>query len=106
MATNVAPPPALLPRGLPPSETDPGRRFGLPTASALVVGSVIGLGAFALPSALAVYEPISLVAFGDVAGFLNTWSYWITAWAGNAAIVVAWVGYLEAFWNPDLEPAR
>src|SRR3954469_12165722 len=112
----------------------PARQFGLPTASALVVGSVIGTGVFALPSALAVYGPISLVAFGlvtigalalaltfraltgrlpssggpyvyardafgDFAGFLTAWSYWITAWAGNAAIVVAWVGYVEVFWN-------
>src|SRR4029079_6968668 len=92
-------------------------KFGLPTASALVVGSVIGTGVFALPSALAPYGPISLLAFvlvsigaialafafralnkrvpgsggpylyardafGDFAGFLNAWSYWITAWAG------------------------
>jgi basic amino acid/polyamine antiporter, APA family len=134
MATDVAPltaPHAPEPAG---AESDPGRRFGLPTASALVVGSVIGTGVFALPTALAAYGPISLVAFGlvtigalalaltfkaltrrttssggpyvyardafgDFAGFLNTWSYWITAWAGNAAIVVAWVGYVEVFWN-------
>jgi APA family basic amino acid/polyamine antiporter len=111
-----------------------GRKFGLPTATALVIGSVIGTGVFALPTALAPYGPISLVsfglvtigalalaltfgalskrvpgsggpyvyardAFGDFAGFLNAWSYWITAWAGNAAIVVAWVGYVEVFWN-------
>ncbi|MEO8888460.1 MAG: amino acid permease [Jatrophihabitantaceae bacterium] len=110
------------------------RQFGLPTATALVVGSVIGTGVFALPTALAAYGPISLVAFilvtigamalaltfgtlskrvpgsggpyvyardafGDFGGFLNAWSYWITAWAGNAAIVVAWVGYVEVFWN-------
>lgn len=117
------------------SSPDSGEhRFGLPTATALVVGSVIGTGVFALPSALAAYGPISLVAFivvtvgalalaltfaalskrlpgsggpyvfardafGDFAGFLNAWSYWITAWAGNAAIVVAWVGYVEVFWN-------
>lgn len=108
--------------------------FGLAAASALVVGSVIGTGVFALPGALAAYGPISLVAFvlvtvgavalaltfrslntrlpgsggpyvyardafGEFAGFLNAWSYWITAWAGNAAIVVAWVGYVEVFWN-------
>ena len=130
MATHVAP----LATELEPSGAEPGRRFGLPTASALVVGSVIGTGVFALPSALAGYGPISLVAFGlvtigsialaltfqaltgrttssggpyvyardafgDFAGFLNAWSYWITAWAGNAAIVVAWVGYVEVFWN-------
>ena len=30
-------------------------------------------------------------AFGNGLGFANAWSYWITAWAGNAAIVVGWV---------------
>lgn len=43
-----------------------GHQFGLPAASALVVGSVIGTGVFALPSALASYGPISLVAFALV----------------------------------------
>ncbi|MFE9773742.1 amino acid permease [Streptomyces sp. NPDC005931] len=99
-----------------------------------MVGSIIGTGVFALPSALAPYGPIALVAFvvvtvgalalavtfgglarrspgsggpyvyareafGEFAGFLNAWSYWITAWAGNAAIAVAWVGYVEVFVN-------
>ncbi|MEU6071594.1 amino acid permease [Streptomyces sp. NPDC047082] len=112
----------------------PTAALGLPAASALVIGSIIGTGVFALPSALAPYGPISLVAFvvvtlgalalaqtfgalskrvpasggpyvyareafGEFAGFLNAWSYWITAWAGNAAIVVAWVGYVEVFVN-------
>ncbi|MEV7389769.1 amino acid permease [Streptomyces sp. NPDC091215] len=112
----------------------PPAALGLPAASALVIGSIIGTGVFALPSALAPYGPIALVAFGAVtlgalalaltfgslagrttasggpyvyareafgefAGFLNAWSYWITAWAGNAAIVVAWVGYVEVFVN-------
>jgi APA family basic amino acid/polyamine antiporter len=36
--------------------------FGLPTATALVIGSVIGTGVFAVPAALAAYGPISLVA--------------------------------------------
>ncbi|MEV7189528.1 amino acid permease [Kitasatospora sp. NPDC093102] len=111
-----------------------GRSFGLPAATALVVGSIIGTGVFALPSALAPYGPIALVAFvlvtigalalavtfgrlterspgsggpyvyareafGEFAGFLTAWSYWITAWAGNAAIAVAWVGYVEVFVN-------
>lgn len=117
-------------------DSDRAKPFGLPTATALVVGSVIGTGVFAVPSALAPYGPISLVAivlvtigalalaltfgalskrvpgsggpyvyardaFGDFGGFLNAWSYWITAWAGNAAIVVALVGYVEVFWNSD-----
>ncbi|MFI2507038.1 APC family permease [Streptomyces sp. NPDC018972] len=112
----------------------PSAALGLPATSALVIGSIIGTGVFALPSALAPYGPISLVAFvvvtlgalalagtfgalskrtpasggpyvyaretfGEFAGFLNAWSYWITAWAGNAAIAVAWVGYVEVFVN-------
>jgi APA family basic amino acid/polyamine antiporter len=34
-------------------------------------------------------------AFGNRIGFANAWSYWITAWAGNAAIVTGWVLYVE-----------
>ena len=40
-------------------------------------------------------------AFGNGVGFANAWSYWITAWAGNAAIVVGWVFYVEHFVNKD-----
>jgi APA family basic amino acid/polyamine antiporter len=39
------------------------------------------------------------VAFGNRLGFTNAWSYWITAWAGNAAIAVGWVLYVEHFIN-------
>jgi APA family basic amino acid/polyamine antiporter len=39
------------------------------------------------------------VAFGNQVGFFNAWSYWITAWAGNAAIAVGWVLYVEVFIN-------
>jgi APA family basic amino acid/polyamine antiporter len=38
-------------------------------------------------------------AFGNGVGFTNAWSYWITAWAGNAAIVTGWVFYVEHFIN-------
>src|SRR5215217_4438265 len=37
-------------------------------------------------------------AFGDFVGFQTAWGYWIAAWAGNAAIAVAFVGYLAVFW--------
>lgn len=33
-------------------------------------------------------------AFGDFAGFLIAWGYWIALWTGNAAVAVALVGYL------------
>lgn len=39
-------------------------------------------------------------AFGDFAGFLTAWGYWIAAWVGNAAIAIAFVGYLGVFWDP------
>ncbi len=33
-------------------------------------------------------------AFGDFAGFIIAWGYWIALWTGNAAVAVALVGYL------------
>src|SRR6266550_33286 len=111
-----------------------GGGFGLPVAIALIMGSIIGVGIFNLPTSLAGIGPITLVsmalttvgaialalmfaalsrrlpadggpyaysraAFGNVVGFFNAWSYWITAWAGNAGIAVGWVLYVEVFIN-------
>jgi APA family basic amino acid/polyamine antiporter len=45
------------------------------------------------------------VAYGNATGFANAWSYWITAWAGNAAIAVGWVLYVERFVNKDQNKA-
>ncbi|MFJ9936202.1 amino acid permease [Streptomyces virginiae] len=105
------------------------RRFGLPIATCLVMGNIIGGGIFLLPASVAPFGTISLVAFavltlgaialalvfgrlahrhpqtggpyvyaraafGDFAGFLAAWSYWITSWVSNAALAVASVGYL------------
>ena len=121
-----------------PAETGKDPRFGLTTAMALIMGSIIGVGIFNLPTSLSVYGPISLVsmalttvgalalallfaslsrrlpadggpyaysrvAFGNPVGFANAWSYWITAWAGNAAIAVGWVLYVEVFVNTGHE---
>lgn len=36
-------------------------------------------------------------AFGDLAGFLVAWGYWISVWSANAALAVAFVGYLDPF---------
>lgn len=40
-------------------------------------------------------------AFGEFMGFWSAWSFWLTAWGGNAGIAVAWVGYVNHFlhWN-------
>ena len=109
-----------------PDETPARPMMGLRQATALIVGSIIGVGIFNLPGSLSAYGPITLlsmvlvtvgafalallfaalsrrlpadggpyayarVAFGNGIGFANAWSYWITAWAGNAAIVIGWV---------------
>src|SRR5688572_25907340 len=34
---------------------------------------------------------------GDFAGYLVAWGYWISVWATNAAIAVAFVSYLGEF---------
>ena len=125
---------SAMPREGAASEQVEQRGFGLTTAIALIMGSIIGVGIFNLPTSLASYGPITLVsmalttvgalvlallfaalsrrlpadggpyayartAFGNPLGFANAWSYWITAWAGNAAIAVGWVLYVEEFVN-------
>jgi APA family basic amino acid/polyamine antiporter len=37
------------------------------------------------------------LAYGDFAGFLVAWGYWISIWSANAALAVAFVGYLSPF---------
>jgi basic amino acid/polyamine antiporter, APA family len=103
--------------------------LGLSACIALVVGNMIGSGVFLLPSALALFGPISIAGwvitstgaillalvfgrlarqvpktggpyaytregFGEFAGFLVAWGYWIALWAGNAAVAVAFAGYV------------
>lgn len=111
--------------------------LGLPSATALVIGSIIGTGVFTMPAVLAEAGTSSLLTlgvisvgavllgvlfgqltkrvpnsdggvyayarheFGDFAGHLTAWCYWITAWAGNAAIVASWVLYVEALFGID-----
>ena len=103
-----------------------GHALGLTSASALVIGSIVGTGVFTMPAVLAgagtmgilVLAVIAVGAmllavlfgqltkripnsdggvyayarheFGDFAGYLVGWCYWIQSWAGNAAIVSSW----------------
>uniref|UniRef100_UPI0008FC4993 amino acid permease n=1 Tax=Streptomyces humi TaxID=1428620 RepID=UPI0008FC4993 len=46
-----------------PAPRGPRRTFGLATATALVMGNIIGGGIFALPAAVAPYGTVSLLAF-------------------------------------------
>jgi APA family basic amino acid/polyamine antiporter len=136
MAVTQQPPARVsaIPGPAPAPEAKSADGLGLSAATALVVGSIVGVGIFNLPTSLATFGPISLVsmglttigaialamlfaglsrrmpvdggpyayaraAFGNRTGFANAWSYWITAWAGNAAIAVGWVLYMEVFVN-------
>jgi basic amino acid/polyamine antiporter, APA family len=111
--------------------------LGLPSATALVIGSIIGTGVFTMPAVMAGAGTSSILTligisigavllglmfgqltkrvphnegglyayarheFGDFAGYLTAWCYWITCWAGNAAIVSSWVFYVDELFGID-----
>ncbi|CAB4726864.1 MAG: amino acid permease [Actinobacteria bacterium] len=52
------------PTAAPSPRADQSDRLGLPQSTALVMGSIIGVGIFSLPYAIASYGPISLAAMG------------------------------------------
>lgn len=109
--------------------------LGLTSATALVIGSIVGTGVFTMPAVLAGAGTMGIIVlgviavgamllavlfgqltrrvpnsdgglyaytrheFGDFAGYLVGWCYWIQTWAGNAAIVASWVFYVDALFN-------
>lgn len=132
--------PVQAPRSPEPSASPADRRakaLGLPSATALVVGSIIGTGVFTMPAVMAGAGTSSIITlgviavgavllgllfgqltkrvpnvegglyaytrheFGDFAGYLTAWCYWITCWVGNAAIVASWVLYVESLFGID-----
>ena len=64
--------------------------MGLTTVGAIALALLFAALSRRLPADGGPYA-YSRVAFGNRLGFANAWSYWITAWAGNAAIAVGWV---------------
>lgn len=81
----------LLPASLAPygGATSIGWTWSL--AGALLLSLVFARLAAHLPRAGGPYAYTRL-AFGDTAGFLMAWSYWISCWCGVAAIAVAAAG--------------
>jgi APA family basic amino acid/polyamine antiporter len=78
--------------------------------SSLVVMAVVAVGAMLLavlfgqlirrvPKADGGLYPYARHEFGDFAWYLTGWSYWISSWAGNAAIVTSWVFYVDALFS-------
>jgi basic amino acid/polyamine antiporter, APA family len=89
--------------------TMPAVLAGAGTVS-LVVLAVIALGAMVLavlfgqltrriPNSDGGLYAYARYEFGDFAGYLTGWCYWIQAWAGNAAIVSSWVFYVDALFG-------
>jgi APA family basic amino acid/polyamine antiporter len=72
--------------------------MGLTTVGALVLALLFAALSRRMPADGGPYA-YARSAFGNPLGFANAWSYWITAWAGNAAIAVGWVLYVEEFVN-------
>lgn len=83
----------LLPASVAPFGTISLVAFAVLTAGAIALALVFGRLAERHPQTGGPYV-YARAAFGDFAGFLAAWSYWITAWVSNAALAVAAVGYL------------
>jgi APA family basic amino acid/polyamine antiporter len=89
--------------------TMPAVMAGAGTMSLVVLG-VIAIGAVLLgvlfgqltkrvPNSDGGLYAYSRHEFGDFAGYLVGWCYWIQAWAGNAAIVASWVFYVDSLFG-------
>ncbi len=68
-------------------------------AGALMIALVMARLARRMPRAGGPYA-YTRQGLGGLPAFLVAWGYWISIWSGNAAISVAFVGYLAAFFPP------
>ena len=65
-------------------------------SGALCLAYLFGRLAKALPLAGGPYAYVG-EAFGPLPAFVVAWAYWVSIWAGNAAIAIAAVSYLSLF---------
>ncbi len=72
--------------------------FGLTAVGAILLALVFARLGRAYPETGGPYA-YSRRAFGDFVGFQQAWGYWIAAWAGNAAIAIAFTSYLGEYWG-------
>lgn len=75
--------------------------FLLATVGAVAVAMVFGSLARLFPAPGGPYA-YARKGFGDLAGFWNAFSYWCSAWPGNAGVAISWVFYVQALF--DLDP--
>ncbi|HVX22185.1 MAG TPA: amino acid permease [Acidimicrobiales bacterium] len=73
--------------------------LGAIAIGALLLGVLFGQLTKRVPNSDGGVYAYSRHEFGDFAGYLVGWCYWIQSWAGNAAIVSSWVFYVDALFN-------
>jgi APA family basic amino acid/polyamine antiporter len=71
--------------------------WGFTCAGAIILALVFARLSRLVPRAGGPYA-FSRAGFGDFAGFLVGWGYWISIWVANAALAVAFTSYLSWFW--------
>lgn len=74
--------------------------FMLATIGAVAVAVVFGALARLYPAPGGPYA-YAREGFGDMAGFWNAFSYWCSAWPGNAGVAISWVFYVQALFGLD-----
>jgi len=71
--------------------------WGFTCAGAILLALVFARLSRLVPRAGGPYA-FARAGFGDFAGFLVGWGYWISIWVANAALAVAFTSYLSWFW--------
>lgn len=69
------------------------------SVGALMVALVLARLGSIMPTAGGPYA-FTRAGLGDLPAFLVGWGYWISIWTGNAAISLAFVGYMAVFFPP------
>jgi len=86
----------LLPASLAPYGLNSIVAWLVTAAGALFIAAVCAALGRVFPTACGPYD-YARIAFGEPAGFVVAWVYWISIWVSNAAIATASVSYLSDF---------
>jgi len=73
--------------------------LGAIAVGALLLGVLFGQLTRRVPNSDGGLYAYARHEFGDFPGYLVGWSYWISSWAGNAAIVASWVFYVDSLFS-------
>jgi APA family basic amino acid/polyamine antiporter len=86
----------LIPASLAPYGINSVVAWLVTAVGALFVAAVCAALGRLFPAACGAYD-YSRIAFGELAGFVVAWGYWISIWVSNAAIATGSVSYLSDF---------